>query len=413
MIHKKIIGICILLLWSIANMAETDKYRLILNNDPSSTITIGWNLKSGKNTIVYYDIADYGTDFEKYAFSKKVDRSVSFRGMENQFARLTGLTPNTAYYFVVKDSKNCSNRYWFKTAPDDNSRLSFIAGGDSRNNREPRQKANLLVSKLKPHAVFFGGDMTNSDNSKQWKRWFNDWQLTIAKDGRMFPIVVARGNHEDEKTLYKLFDTPTKDSYYAITFGKNLIRAYTLNSEISVSGDQKTWLESDLEKHTNLRWKMAQYHKPMRPHTAHKSEGNAEYKAWAKLFYQKGVRLVIDCDSHTTKVTWPVKPSDSEGSDEGFIREDEKGTVYAGEGCWGAPLRTNNDDKSWTRNSGSFNQVKLIFVSEECLELRTIKVQNAEEVEDVANEDPFTLPSSLDVWNPSNGSLVKLNNCSK
>ena len=60
----------------------------------------------------------------------------------------------------------------FKTAPDNPyERLSIIAGGDSRNHRKARCKANFLVSKLRPHAVMFGGDMTGGDIERQWKVW--------------------------------------------------------------------------------------------------------------------------------------------------------------------------------------------------------------------------------------------------
>lgn len=388
--------------------ANTDRYRLILTSDPATSITIGWDQISGHNPIVYYGTEDHGIKHDSYLYSKKVDRKISYRGMDNYFARLRGLLPNTVYYFVIKDSRETSKRFWFRTAPNDLSRLSFIAGGDSRNNRVPRQKANQLVSKLKPHAVFFGGDMTNRNNSRQWKRWFEDWQLTTSADGRMIPIIPARGNHENSTVIFNLFDTPNSDSYFAITFGDNMLRAYTLNSEISVAGNQKTWLAKDLNNHSSAQWKMAQYHKPMRPHTKGKSDGNSEYNAWAKLFYENNVRVVIDCDSHTAKTTWPIKPSHAPGSDAGFIRDNLRGTVYAGEGCWGAPLRRNNDDKKWTRNSGSFNQFKLIFMDTAKIEIRTIRVNNASSVGSVSNTDPFTLPTKLDVWYPSNGSVVEI-----
>jgi len=67
--------------------------------------------------------------------------------MNNQFLRLTGLQPNTSYYFVIKDSNSTSRRLWFKTLPNvPTERLAFVSGGDSRNNRTPLQDGNLLVS---------------------------------------------------------------------------------------------------------------------------------------------------------------------------------------------------------------------------------------------------------------------------
>jgi len=393
--------------------SNNDKYRLSINDDPATTITVAWNQISGSNPQVYYGTTDHGTNYTQYNNTKSVDRSIFFKGMNNQFAKLTGLSPNTNYYFVIHDSQGTSQRFWFKTAPDDLSRLSFIAGGDSRNNRTPRQNANRLVAKLKPHAVFFGGDMTDDDTSDEWQDWFDDWQLTTASDGRMFPIVAARGNHEyDATTVYNLFDTPNQSSYYAITFGNNLIRSYTLNTEISVSGNQLTWLQNDLNNSSSAIWKMAQYHKPMRPHTGSKSEGNSHYSAWAQLFYNTGVNLVVDCDSHVAKTTYPIKPSNGPNSDEGFEIDNDFGTVYTGEGTWGAPLRSNNDDKTWTRSSGSFNQFKLLFVDENKIELRTIKVDNAGSVGENPNNNQFQLPNNLDVFSPPTGAVVTILNAS-
>ena len=404
----------LLLLVICGAYASNGRYRLILVDDPATTITIAWDQFSGDNPVVWYDTTDYGQNYMSYANSRGVDRAVTYKDMENRFVHLSGLTPNTNYYFVIHDSEGTSQRFWFRTAPNDNSRLSIIAGGDSRNNRTPRRAANLLVSKLKPHAVLFGGDMTDDSTDLEWKKWFDDWQDTIASDGRMFPIVPTRGNHEDPTDVYNLFDTPNADSYYALTFGNDLFRTYTLNSEISVFGDQLTWLQNDLDSPagTNATWKAAQYHRPMRPHTASsdKPNNNTLYEAWAELFYDEDVRLVIDCDSHMSKTTWPIRPSSEIGNDEGFVVDHSNGTVYAGEGCWGAPLRDNNDDKSWTRNSGSFNQFKLIFIEPSKIELRTIKVDNAASVGEVSNTDPFTLPVNLDVFTPPTGAVVTINN---
>ncbi|WP_067148869.1 T9SS type A sorting domain-containing protein [Pseudotamlana agarivorans] len=401
-----------LLVFNLCLNANNDKYRLILVDDPATTITVAFNQISGENPTVHYGTVDQGTNAAMYSFSKTVDHETTAKGMHNMFVNLSGLTPDTIYYFVVNDSEGVSQRFWFKTAPSDNSRLFFIAGGDSRNNRVPRQNANILVSKLKPHAVLFGGDMTDDDTNTEWQDWFDDWQLTTATDGRMIPIIPSRGNHEGANSIFELFNTPTSDSYYGLTWGNNLIRTYTLNSEISVLGDQLTWLENDLAASSQLTWKMAQYHKPMRPHTSGKSEGNNIYNAWAQLFYDEDVRLVVDCDSHTAKTTWPIKPSSEEGHDEGFVIDEKKGTVYTGEGCWGAPLRTNNDDKSWTRSSGAFNQFKLIFVDEQKIELRTIDINNGQEVTELstANDNPFVLPDNLNVFTPDTGAVVVISN---
>jgi hypothetical protein len=394
----------------IQTFSKTDKYRLTLRDNPSTTVVIGWNQISGDNPVVYYGKTDNGDLWDKYQWNALPDRTVAFAEMENKFVRLTGLTPNTSYYFVIKDNEGVSKRFWFKTAPmEQDSRMSFIAGGDSRNNPIPRRNANLLVSKLKPHAVLFGGDMTSSGTPEQWKVWLDDWQLTISEDGRMYPIIAARGNHEkNNEMIYNLFDVPSENVYYAITCGADLVRVYVLNTEISIAGEQTGWLTNDLLESKKANWRIAQYHKPMRPHVSTKREGNGQYMEWAKLFYDQKVKLVVECDAHTVKTTWPVKPSTNANGEEGFVRDNRRGTVYVGEGCWGAPLRPSDDSKSWTRDHGSFNQFKWIFVDKKQLEVRTVKVDNAASVSAVPNDNPFLNPENIDIWNPENGSVVNI-----
>ena len=120
------------------------------------------------------------------------------------------------------------------------------------------------------------------------------------------------------------------------------------------------------------------------------------------------MKLVVECDAHTVKTTWPLKPSTKRSSEEGFVRDNRRGTVYVGEGCWGAPLRPSDDSKSWTRDHGSFNQFKWIFIDKDQIEIRSINVDNAPEVASVPNDDPFQIPENIDIWNPENGAVVRI-----
>ena len=156
------------LLFSTWLFAGTEKYRVMWRDSPSSSIVVGWNQTGGSNPVVYYDTVDHGTNWSAYAFNKSPDRSVSAKGMNNNFARISGLQADTAYYFVIRDSQGTSQRLWFKTASNSESDFSIVAGGDSRNNQIPRRNANTIVSKLRPLFVMFGGDMTDNDTNTQW-----------------------------------------------------------------------------------------------------------------------------------------------------------------------------------------------------------------------------------------------------
>lgn len=388
------------------------KVRLTWSEDPATTMKVIWDTKSenGADQVLFFDTIDHGQDFYSYANKIKVQKLTLYKSMFNAVVHLKDLIPDTKYYFVIRASDGkVSKRYWFKTMEDsEDTKLSIIAGGDSRNNRTPRVAANKLVAKLRANFVLFGGDMTSFDLSGQWKKWFIDWEHTIAADGRITPVIVARGNHESRnESISKLFDT-SDGVYYSLSFAKNLLKVFVLNSEISINGDQFNWLKRDLEESRESIWKVGLYHRPMRPHTAKKSENDRLYQAWAPLFHTYGVDLVVESDSHTVKTTYPIKPSFQPGHEEGFVRDDKNGTVYIGEGCWGAPLRENNDDKSWTRSSGSFNQFKWIHLDRERMDIRTIAVDNANEVGSVGDEDRFKLPSNIRVWTPKEGAVVTL-----
>ncbi len=390
--------------------ALTDKYRIMWREDPATSMVIAWNQVSGHSPRLYYDTEDHGQNYEAYATVTLPSRVVQAKGMNNHFVRLNGLKPHTTYYFLIVDSEGMSRRFFFTTAPDSPVRVAIVAGGDSRNNREARRDANLLVAKLRPLCVMFGGDMTASDVASEWKNWFDDWQLTIAEDGRMTPVLVTRGNHEaSNKSLVDLFDIPSEEAYYALSIGGNLLRIYTLNSLIAVGGKQKQWLENDLKLHRDVIWKIAQYHFATRPHTARKKERNEQFVHWSSLFYQYGVQLVVESDAHDVKTTWPIRPALGPDSHQGFVRDDLNGTVYVGEGCWGAPLRPADDLKPWTRAAGSFNQFKWLWIGPDEIEIRTVRVNGASGVASVPRDNPFQIPRGLTLWNPPTGDVVVIN----
>ncbi len=409
---SKLFFILFALFFASDAFATVDRFRGMWRDNPATTMVIGFDLISGSNPVIYYDTEDKGRDYEQYRYLQEVDNVTQAKGMNNQFIRLRGLMPNTIYYFVIKDSENVSRKMSFRTMPDNPyERLSIIAGGDSRNHRAARRNANLMVAKLRPHLVMFGGDMTGGDNSDQWKKWFDDWQETIGKDGRIIPIIVTRGNHESSnESLKALFDVAAEKLYYGITIGGDLLRVYTLNTLISSGGDQMAWLHHDLKTNgVNCRWKMAQYHYAIRPHTTSKTERNDQLKNWATLFHKYKVNLVVESDIHVVKSTWPIRPSREAGSEQGFIRDDVNGTVYVGEGCWGAPLRRANDRKSWTRDTDSFNQFKWIVVDYDGIEVRTVKTDNAETVDYCTEDTRFSAPSGIEIWHPANGPVIYIN----
>jgi hypothetical protein len=383
--------------------------RVTFGLNPYNEASIIWDQNRGEFLGLYIDTADPSVN--RYRTKLELSAKNSARGMKNHIVRLKDLKPNTRYYFTIKDTEGFGRTYYFSTVSDSpNERFSFIAGGDSRDNRVVRAKADKLVAKLKAHAVLFNGDFTGIDIEKQWKEWFLDWENSIDTDGRITPLIVTRGNHEhSNKVLVSLFDVPHKKVFYNTVFGGNLLNLVSLNSEIQKVGPQKIFLRNTLAEHTNFQWQIIQYHRPVRAHVASKKEMQTQYKNFVPLFEKhKNVRLCLENDSHTWKVTWPIVSSKEADADEGFKRDDVKGIVYAGEGTWGAPLRAADDKKSWTRDAEAINQFNWIFVSKEKIELRTVKYENEADVESLTEKNRFQIPKNIELYGPVNGTLVEI-----
>ncbi len=404
----------------------SDKYRLIWNSNPMSSMTIAWNQYEGDPTLYYGSTS-------KTPQAVKAQRITHYKGMKNHFVRLKNLQADSRYYFKICTYNSCSDTMYFKTAPSTNKPFTFIAGGDSRTIPRGRIRGNILISKIRPLFIAHGGDYTANGTTKEWKRWLDEWQQTKSKDGRIYPLILTHGNHEnrDHTMLNKLFDVPNVDVYSKIDF--NFLSLYTLNSELEPTvgyydmvsktkwnrhkkwDAQTLWLKENL-KNSTKRWKVVSYHRPLRPHKKSKPEGRLRYLDWSPLFYQYGVQLAIECDSHLVKYTYPLKP-DLFG-EEGFVIDHKRGTTFIGEGSWGAPTRKNDDDKSWTLASDSFWQFKLITAMPQKLEIRTVKFgseteeYDANRVKEISQEEqevnPTTLPKGLDLWKTKVGETLSL-----
>ncbi len=402
---RKILTFGLVLLINISIYAKTGYYRLIAKNDPAHSYTIGWIQLSGNHAVLKYDTQENFSKTGELKNSIKKIRIIKYKGLKNAFVSITGLKPDTKYVIQIIDSDSQSPIMWFHTLPvGDNIHLSIIAGGDSRSRPEVRRMANRMVAKLQPDLVIFDGDFTYGSTEKQWLQWFEDWQLTIS-GGHLIPIVVIPGNHEKKQDVCKFFDLlDHPHGYYSFNISGNFIHFISLNTQYKIAGKQTQWFEKDLEQNRDATWTIVAYHKPMRPHYSRKKEGDLQYKYWAPIIYKFRIPLVIEGDTHTHKITYPIRPDDR--GDEGFVRDDQNGTVYAGEGCWGAPLRPADDLKSWTRDAASVDQFKWIWITPQGIDIRTVEYHCVDSTQALTYEQRFTLPKGIKTRKTFDGQQV-------
>ena len=384
---------------------------------------------------------------------------------ETTFAHLTGLAADTDYAFEICDSEGCTDKYmYFRTAPATHKPVTLIAGGDSRRssstfgpNDAARRRGFELVGRIRPLAVIFSGDFMDEGVYGEWLIWMNEWQLTQSSDGRMYPLVPTHGNHEnqDREMISRVFGTPNEGAangwgtFGELAIGGNMLRLFTLNSSLDPSTSvafggsigyndlratdatvvdawnaQNTWLAEQLAQAAaqNVVWKIANYHHPIRPHETGKDDGVGRYDAWAPLFDAFDVDLGIESDTHNLKYTVPLVPTANAAdaapgatAEEDFIEADwaagRHGTVFIGEGSWGAPKRAVNDDKVWTLASDAVWQFKLLHVTPSELTVHTVVFEEysypngvetdvPELTQSAQDADPLAMPAGLDLWRP-------------
>lgn len=416
--------------------ANTGQYTLTFRDDPASTIVIGW---SGDDGTVHYGTVDEGTNHTAYPLTHGVDRIGNAHGHNRKFARLTGLTPNTMYYFVIYDiAGQVSARYKFRTLSDNpNDPVSYITGGDSRdgfkvfglyvedcpsgNCLDKRREGNILVSKIRPDFVAFNGDFVmnqiTSNTFNEWDQWLNDWQLTISSDGRMYPTMHTQGNHENNQDNFHMFDVP-EEEYYALNINGGLLRLYFLNSEMNActGTNQLLWFQNDLNMHstggaTEPFWKFAQYH------ISTFSMGNGyglvqeQMDCWVNLFELHNIRMVSESHSHVTKWTYPCKANATKTD---FV-PDPDGIVYIGEGQWGAPHRELDfpgaNKKPYVRDQGVFDSFFFVKVNQDSTTIQCVKFENVNAVtENTSDNLGGNLPNNASVWSPATGDMIIIKN---
>ena len=272
---------------------------------------------------------------------------------------LEDLEPDTEYEFVMISDEDESDPLYFKTAPGDDREFAFLFGGDSRSDRNARREMNSFMARLvdegdeseDPSDEIFclvhGGDYVwDGRVIDEWNQWMSDHELTTSSDGRVLPIVPARGNHDRGELFNEIFAFEAGDpnNYYAINIGPQ-VYMITLNTETATAGAQAEFLEEELAAaRPEYNWLFAQYHRPCYPAVKGPSSG---LTSWVPLFEEYNLDMACEADNHTIKRTVRIRDGQ---------RDDETGIPYIGEGGLGVPQYT-PDKNRWYLQEPGFSDV--------------------------------------------------------
>lgn len=353
---------------------------------PDREAVISWaTTLPGKNHVLYYDTEPRNANTEQYAHRLTKIHSGAYtlekdeKPMESYYHHgyLNNLKPSTRYYITVESDGKRLGEYSFITAPADDRDVMLFIGGDSRlgvdrvEDDNARRRMNTVMRKLFEKnpgiiALSHTADYTNSAHWSQLYYWLKDhFEKTTTSDKRLLPIFPARGNHDMDIGFEEMFWWPNRqnDYYYTANINKNTA-IVILNTEISINGDQRVWLEKELQTlRPKKRWLSALYHRPAYPSVRAYEDGESRRRAWVPLFEKYKLDLVSSGHDHSMKRTVPILN----------VKANANGIVYIGDGGLGVRPREVDPTRWYLKPPGIAKSVHNVHMVDYSAKQITIK----------------------------------------
>ncbi|MEX1049690.1 MAG: metallophosphoesterase family protein [Akkermansiaceae bacterium] len=351
----------------IPEAGAIEHHRVLWMQNPATEAVISWTTRfEGANHRVHYDTVprqgkpgnyeNNSDSFKNGQFTLVAEDEKWVKPGFFHHVHLTGLKPGTTYYLVMVSDDQVSQEFHFVTALDDDRPFSMLFGGDSRiDGDDPyahndRRKMNLRMSALLEAdptilALVHGGDYCQRAEWRYMDAWLSDHELCTSKTGRLLPIIPTRGNHDMGVGFTEAFPWPTglEHYYYSLPLSKR-VALMILNTEISLSGDQRLWLNSELARlRADNRWVFASYHQPAFPSVRAVQDGASRREHWVPLFEKYNLDLACESHDHALKRTLKIRDGKP---------DPENGIVYIGDGGLGVPQRKPDPSRWWFADDG-------------------------------------------------------------
>lgn len=335
-----------LLLLSMAACTEKAVRQPYLQQVTPTSIVIVWRSGEPTDSLVQYGSAPD-------ALVQEVRETASVIAHE---VRLTGLTPNTRYYYRVGSSTEslagADADHSFTTAPVIGSRMPFRLWvlGDSGSGTEAQAEvrdAMLGATGARPPNLFIHvGDMAYEDGTDaEFTANFFGAYASILRNTVVWP---AMGNHEGNSSssatqtgpYYDAYVLPKAaeagglasgtEAYYAFDYANaHFIALDSHDSPLEPDGAMLTWMKSDLAA-TRQDWVIAFWHHPPYSKGTHDSDTDARETLIRQnvlpILEAGGVDLVLCGHSHIYECSFLVDGAyDTPTTPEGHILDNGDG----------------------------------------------------------------------------------------
>ena len=301
-------------------------------DDDAASSTIEWGLTSAYGNGPFA-VTAYGERQYRYA--------------------ITGVPDATPVYYRVAVDGNLQTGVFQSAPPADAASVTLYAYGDSRTGTDIQDQVLgqvLADAAVQPGRrrtmIFHSGDMTSSgDDEGCWQdEHFNRAYVHLLEAHRTFPLMAARGNHEDDGTLmHAYYPYPYEDSgaeYYAFDYGPVHVAVVDDYAACDPGDAQYIWLQNDLAS-TKQPWKIILMHEPAYGAGPHENNAVAQLLT-ETLFEPYGVDLIIAGHNHY------------------YARFEKNGIIHLTAGGGGAPLyEPDPNTPYYVSSSMSYNYCRL------------------------------------------------------
>ena len=184
--------------------------------NPSETgMTVLWLTEAAADGVVEFGLAP-----------DALDQTVSDpEPRTTHVVELTGLNPDTQYYYRVTSGGVSTPVAEFYTAPPAGRPVSFTVWSDSHNEVEINSVIFRRMAERRPYFALTCGDIVNDgDDGPSWVDAFHNPLSPLV---RSVPLFEAIGNHEGNAHFYYDYtasppnhpDVPGGESFFAFTYG--------------------------------------------------------------------------------------------------------------------------------------------------------------------------------------------------
>jgi len=275
----------------------------------------------------------------------------SARGTRHEIA-LEGLKPGTRYPYTVQPGAVEAS---FKTAPEGDGDLFFVAWGDCRTYTERLARMAAVAAKDLPDFSVHTGDLVDEGTIQEdWDRFF-EAAAPLLRTGALWP---SMGNHEyDAKPYYDLFLLPDPERYYTFEAGPAQFFILDADWEGRRDATQIQWFEAELKK-SRARFKFVVLHQPVLSCPCDDfTPESSMYRIFGGLIETYGVTAVFQGHNHN------------------YQRAERNGVLYITTGGGGAPLYPIGDLTPETKFAKVVNHYCRVRLSGKTLTLEAVDLQ--------------------------------------